>query len=79
MNFSENVLFFCHIIGTLWQQRRKLLSSAFHFDILTDFVRVFHNETIHLVQNLEKIVETEKVIDVVPLINKFALDSINGK
>lgn len=64
------------MLGITWQTRRKLLTPAFHFNILQQFVGVFDKEARKLVTELEQLSE-DKEVDVVPLISQFALYSIN--
>ncbi|XP_071538556.1 cytochrome P450 4C1-like [Panulirus ornatus] len=40
--------------GGHWQSRRKLLTPAFHFKILEDFVDVMNNQSLRLIQKLKK-------------------------
>ncbi|KAJ8940827.1 hypothetical protein NQ318_003075 [Aromia moschata] len=58
-----------------WQTRRKLLTPAFHFKILQQFIIVFNNETRNLVEVLKK--ECHKShLNVVPYISQFTLCTI---
>ncbi|CAG9825078.1 unnamed protein product [Phaedon cochleariae] len=61
--------------GSHWQTRRKILTPAFHFSILQQFVTVFNKETDRLVEVLKK--ETSKPwTDAMPLISEFTLYTI---
>ncbi|CAG9837629.1 unnamed protein product [Diabrotica balteata] len=61
--------------GSLWQQRRKILTPAFHFSILQEFVKVFNKETARLVENIKQ--ENKKsATNIVPLISQTALNTI---
>ncbi|XP_069936736.1 cytochrome P450 4c3-like [Cherax quadricarinatus] len=40
--------------GSHWQTRRKLLTPAFHFKILEEFMSVFNKQSNKLIQKLEK-------------------------
>lgn len=40
--------------GSHWQTRRKLLTPAFHFKILEEFISVFNKQSSKLIQKLEK-------------------------
>ncbi|KAJ8944498.1 hypothetical protein NQ318_011756, partial [Aromia moschata] len=58
-----------------WQSRRKILTPAFHFKILQQFVTIFNKETTNLVNALKE--ECHKpYINLVPYISQFTLCSI---
>ena len=40
--------------GDLWKKRRRIITPAFHFEILNDFLSVMENRTIELIQMLER-------------------------
>ncbi|KAI2473977.1 hypothetical protein C4B38_000071 [Diabrotica virgifera virgifera] len=61
--------------GSLWQQRRKILTPAFHFSILQEFVKVFNKETARLVETIKQ--ENKKsATNIIPLISQTALNTI---
>lgn len=64
-------------VGKLWQARRKILTPAFHFSILKDFISVFNEETDQLVEILKQ--KTGKPVNVIPLISHCTLGSIVRK
>lgn len=61
--------------GQKWRSRRKLLTPAFHFKILEDFVDVFNNEGQKLVKKLQKKADG-KPFNSFPYITKCTLDII---
>uniref|UniRef100_A0A336LZX9 CSON009395 protein n=1 Tax=Culicoides sonorensis TaxID=179676 RepID=A0A336LZX9_CULSO len=62
--------------GERWHKFRKLITPAFHFQILERFVVIFEEQTDVLVQNIMELCEN-RVIDVVPMFHAFALDVIS--
>nr|WCC58137.1 cytochrome P450 [Pharsalia antennata] len=62
--------------GSKWQTRRKILTPAFHFSILQQFISVFTTETDNLVKELRKMCH-QPYINVVPHISQFTLSAIN--
>lgn len=61
-------------MGEKWHHRRKLLTPAFHFDILKEFFDIFKEESAKLVESLE----ADKVIDIIPVSTQFTLNTICG-
>lgn len=64
-------------LGDKWQKRRKILTPAFHFNILRDFCDVFAKNSERLVEELKEVANKE--IDILPYITTFALRSICGE
>lgn len=64
------------VSGQKWQQRRKILTPAFHFNILKQFCTIFVEQSDRLVEMLH---ETKgEPVDVFPFITDFTLHSICG-
>ncbi|XP_042869049.1 cytochrome P450 4c3-like [Penaeus japonicus] len=61
--------------GSKWHSRRKLLTPAFHFKILEDFVEVFNVQSNKMVNLLEKKADGN-CFDVFPYITHCTLDII---
>ncbi|KAG8177135.1 hypothetical protein JTE90_012016 [Oedothorax gibbosus] len=61
--------------GKKWKSRRKLLTPAFHFDILKDFLPVINEQSQILVNCLNKEISKE-FIDIIPLMTYCSLDII---
>nr|QST15028.1 CYP4BY4 protein [Diaphanosoma celebensis] len=64
--------------GSRWKSRRRLLTPAFHFQILSSFFDVFNEQSRVLVDYLNRVVDQQpdKAIDVFPVMTKTALDII---
>ncbi|XP_063696379.1 cytochrome P450 4V2-like [Culicoides brevitarsis] len=61
--------------GEKWMKFRKLLTPAFHFQILERFLPIFHEQTDVLVEKLKNL-EDEEAIDVTSYLHSFSLDVI---
>ncbi|KAI4465971.1 cytochrome p450 family 4 [Holotrichia oblita] len=62
-------------IGDKWRKHRKIITPAFHFQILEEFVDVFNSAGDILVKKLEEQCEKGSV-DVYPFVTRCALDII---
>ncbi|UYV77770.1 hypothetical protein LAZ67_15002210 [Cordylochernes scorpioides] len=60
--------------GYKWKARRKMITPSFHFRILEDFVPVFNEQSMVLVNKLAATEGTQ--VDIVPLMSLCALDII---
>ncbi|CAG9769844.1 unnamed protein product [Ceutorhynchus assimilis] len=58
--------------GSKWQTRRKILTPAFHFSILLEFVDIFNRETKSFLKEIQE-KYLDKPVDIVPLISNFTL------
>jgi cytochrome P450 family 4 len=63
--------------GEKWKKSRKLITPAFHFKILEEFVEVFNKNAGILVDKLAHHVGGSE-FDIYPYISLCALDSICG-
>lgn len=64
--------------GTNWHQKRKLLTPAFHFKILSTFKGPMEDCCNTLIEQLNEVADG-RTIDFYPYITLFALDVICGK
>lgn len=62
---------------TKWKKHRRVITPAFHFKVLEDFVEVFNSTGNVLVEQLRKEVG-KKSFDIVPFFSLFTLDAICG-
>jgi len=75
-------LFFFSSDSAVWRGRRKLLTPAFHFKILENFVPVFSRHTDTLMDAIESKCGDNisgLIDDVRPLYEDLTLNIINGK
>nr|QSD59141.1 CYP4C122 [Diaphanosoma celebensis]QST15031.1 CYP4C33-like protein 2 [Diaphanosoma celebensis] len=62
--------------GSKWFGRRKMLTPAFHFKILDDFVHVFNEQSKILLVKLSQAAQKHGDIDIYPYITRCTLDII---
>lgn len=65
--------------GNKWHSRRKIITPAFHFKILEQFLDTFEKKGRKMIDQLkEKVMKSDKgtVVDLYPLINTCTLDVI---
>ncbi|GBP23750.1 Cytochrome P450 4d1 [Eumeta japonica] len=63
--------------GNKWKKHRKLLTSAFHFNILKTFLPTFYKNDEVFIKKLEAVADGA-CVDVFPLVAMLALDNIIG-
>lgn len=59
-----------------WQKRRKILTPAFHFSILEDFVQVMNQQATILTKILREKHANGEEFDIFPYISLYAMDVI---
>ncbi|CAJ0931761.1 unnamed protein product, partial [Mesorhabditis belari] len=62
--------------GDKWRVRRKLLTPAFHFRVLEDFLTTHDEQSKIFVEQLEKFAESGEQFDIFPYVKRCALDII---
>jgi cytochrome P450 len=64
--------------GSKWKHRRKMLTPAFHFKILQDFLPIMKDQTLILTQILDKKIEEKEglVEDLLDVVQRCTLDII---
>ena len=72
-------LVFLNFVGEKWRNRRKILTPAFHFKILEDFIDVFVEQSLVLVKKLKREVGNESGFNIFPYVTLCTLDIICGK
>jgi cytochrome P450 len=68
----------CSSSGEKWRKRRKLLTPAFHFNILHGFHLVHDRESQVFLEQIESFADSNEVFDIYPFLKRFALDVICG-
>lgn len=71
-------LFVFRFLGQKWKSRRKMITPAFHYSILKEFVNIFEVNADILVEKLKTEIGNNSV-DIYPYISLFTLDVIYGK
>lgn len=67
------------MVGDKWKQRRRLLTPAFHFKILENFLPFFNEQSLVLCNQIDKrMVASQAEIDVLPFFIRCTLDIICG-
>lgn len=73
---------FSHIhlspVGQHWFNHRRLLTPAFHFNVLENFCDVFTENANYLVGKLNKLSGDGESVNIYPLITNAALDILCG-
>lgn len=65
--------------GEKWHKMRKMMTPAFHFQILERFIPVFEEQVNVMIENIRKEITNPKAIDVFPKFHALTLDIISGK
>lgn len=56
-----------------------MITPAFHFNILEEFIHVFNGQSDIMVHKLKKAIENSDSFDIYPFITRCTLDIICGK
>ena len=64
--------------GEKWRNRRKLLTPAFHFNVLNSFLRIYDEEAQIMLKVLEQEADTGEIFNFFPYVKRCALDVICG-
>ena len=62
--------------GAKWRSRRKLITPAFHFSILKDFLPIFNEQSLICVNGLDDYANSGESFDIQSLISSLTLDVI---
>ncbi|XP_072165418.1 cytochrome P450 4V2-like [Diadema setosum] len=63
--------------GQKWFHRRKMLTPAFHFAVLQNFIDVFNEQSIIMCQKLDQLAHKSVTVDICPYITLCVLDIIS--
>lgn len=64
--------------GNKWKKHRRIITPAFHFKVLEEFIDVFNSTGDVLIKKLKTQVEKGS-FDIVPFFSLFTLDAICGE
>ena len=78
--YSFSVSQIKRLTGEHWKSRRRLLTPAFHIQILDSFMDVFNDKSIDSVKKLEQTIgeHGSREIDIFPFATKCSFDMICG-
>ncbi|XP_066932627.1 cytochrome P450 4V2-like [Clytia hemisphaerica] len=62
--------------GDLWKKRRRMITPAFHFEILNEFVSIMENRTLELIEMLKKFHEKDESFNAFDITKPFSLSII---
>ncbi|KAL3986176.1 Cytochrome P450 family protein [Acanthocheilonema viteae] len=62
--------------GQTWFKARRMLTPAFHFNILRKHVEVFNEQTKNMLEKLDKYCDTNETFDLLPYLRRYGLDVI---
>ncbi|XP_052286014.1 cytochrome P450 4F6-like isoform X2 [Dreissena polymorpha] len=62
--------------GARWSRSRRLLTPAFHFDILKPYVQVYNEAVQKLIVNLDSVTDTKESFEVFSHVSRLTLDII---
>ncbi|XP_017473093.1 PREDICTED: probable cytochrome P450 4d14 isoform X2 [Rhagoletis zephyria] len=63
--------------GGKWRARRKVITPTFHFKILEQFVEIFDQQSIVMVEKLKARADGKTAVDIFPVVGLAALDIIS--
>ena len=62
--------------GKKWAHTRRLLTPAFHFDVLKPYIKTYTNVTDLSIEKIKMLARDTQRIDIVPLVKRATLDTI---
>lgn len=78
MQFNRFAIDILFNTGKKWFQRRKILTPAFHFKILEEYVEIFDRQSDVMIETLSQF-GSDDPIDMLSVVTLCALDVIGGK
>uniref|UniRef100_A0A914S1I2 Cytochrome P450 n=1 Tax=Parascaris equorum TaxID=6256 RepID=A0A914S1I2_PAREQ len=64
--------------GETWFKARRILTPAFHFNILNKYVEIFNEQSKVLLEKLERHSDTNETFDILPYLRLYGLDVVAG-
>lgn len=65
--------------GEMWAKSRRLITPTFHFQNLEDYIDVFNESSVNLIDRLKGYADKDTAVDMLPLLTLASLDVICGK
>uniref|UniRef100_A0A915BBP7 Cytochrome P450 monooxygenase n=2 Tax=Parascaris TaxID=6254 RepID=A0A915BBP7_PARUN len=62
--------------GETWFKARRILTPAFHFNILNKYVEIFNEQSKVLLEKLERHSDTNETFDILPYLRLYGLDVV---
>uniref|UniRef100_A0A915PLS3 Cytochrome P450 n=1 Tax=Setaria digitata TaxID=48799 RepID=A0A915PLS3_9BILA len=62
--------------GETWFKARRMLTPAFHFNVLRKYVEIFNDQAKILLEKLDKHSDTNQTFDILPYLRRHGLDVI---
>ncbi|XP_066932626.1 cytochrome P450 4c21-like [Clytia hemisphaerica] len=62
--------------GDVWKKHRRMITPAFHFEILNEFVSIMENRTLELIEMLKKFHEKDESFNAFDITKPFSLSII---
>jgi len=76
-HYLTTVCSIVYVVGAKWHSQRKMMNSAFQFNLLQQFVEIFLEQGKNMTKSLKN-TESTVVKDLQSFVGKFTLNAICG-